>query len=210
MSVQEIENEIDVDMDIEGETEVIRFKLIGKTMLLMNSNAGVNPLNDLVKQKGILTSIAPKKRTDEDIWEIYRLDFVLGMYHDGDIGPYVPGVNIEAAILEAAKQERMGSKFKAGVRVIEDKIPLQYKGPRDIKKLWDSKKFADIRPTKLKASSSLMKCRPAFSGWSLEGSVSYNGGIVDRPAVERCIKKIGDIGLCDYRKRYGKAFVEIV
>ncbi len=215
-NVSEVEMESEDDFleveegTVEGQIEVIKFQLIGKTMLLMNSNAGVNPLNPLVKQKGIITSIRPKNRTDEDIMELYRLDFVLGMYYEEDIGPYVPGVNIEAAILAAAQQERMGPRFKAGVSVVEDKIPLQYKGPRDIQKLWDAREkgFADIRPTKLKASSSLMKCRPCFNKWSLSGTVSYNGAIVDHASVKRCIAKVGDIGICDYRKRYGKSTVE--
>jgi hypothetical protein len=195
---------------IEGPIEIVRVNCIGTTMLLMNSNAGVNPLNELVKEKGVLTSKRPKQRTDEDIWEIYRLDFMLGLYFDPEVGPFIPGVNVEAAILESAKIERLGAKFRAGVRVLDDKIPLQYRGPRDPDKLWRAKTFADIRPTKLKATSSLMKCRPCFREWNISFSVSYNGAIIDRAAVERCVLAVGDVGLCDYRKRYGKSKVEIV
>ena len=198
-------------LDAEGPLEVIRFKLTGRSLLLMNSAAGVNPLNPLVKQKGVLTSKKPKQRSDEDINEIYRIDFVLGMYHDDEIGPFVPGVNLEAAILVAAKIERMGPKAQAAVRIFEDKIPLRYKGPRTIKELWEKGTFADIRQTKLKASASLMKCRPCFpKGWVLEATCQFNGAIVDRAAVERWIKQVGDIGICDYRKRYGKSNVEIL
>ena len=206
------EREDEHAFEAEGPMEVIRFKLTGRTMLLMNSAAGVNPLNPLVKQKSILTSKKPKQRTDEDISEIYRLDFVLGMYHDEELGPYIPGVNLEAAILVAAKIERMGPKAQAGVRIFEDMIPLKYKGPRGIKELWEKQSiFADIRQTKLKASSSLMKCRPCFpKGWTLEATCQYNGAVVDRAAVERWIKQVGDVGICDYRKRFGKSVVQIL
>lgn len=210
MAIQEYAEDVVDDLDVEGEIEVIKFKMVGKTILLMKSNAGVNPLNELVKQKSALTSIRSNKRTDEDTWEIYRLDFVLAMYHDGDIGPYVPGVNIERAVVEAAKQERMGRQCEIGVKIIEDRLPLQYKGPRDIEKLWNSQKFADIRPGKLSGRSSIMICRPCFNEWSLEVSLSFNGGIVDRRAVERWVRKVGDIGICDYRRRYGKSHVEII
>ena len=126
--VELLEREVSDIIEAEGPMEVIRFKLTGRTILLMNSAAGVNPLNPLVKQKGVLTSKKPKQRTDEDINEIYRLDFELGMYHDPEIGPFVPGVNLEAAILVAAKIERMGPKAQAGVRIMEDMIPLEVQG----------------------------------------------------------------------------------
>ncbi len=208
MEAQEIQDFVDA----EGPQETIPFRLTGRTMLLMKSSAGVNPLNELVKARGNLTSKRPKQRTDDDIWEIYRLDFELSMYYDEELGPYIPGVNVEAAILEAAKIERSGPACKAGVSVVTDKMPLQYKGPRKIKDLWDANvKFADIRPTKLKASSSLMTCRPCFpTGWQINGTVGFNSAIVDHAQVERWIKQIGDIGLCDYRKRYGKSRVEIL
>jgi hypothetical protein len=208
---EEIDTEDDGDDEIEGALDVVRFRLTGRTMLIMNSNAGVNPLHPLVKEKNVLTSKQNKSRTEEDIMEIYRLDFVLGMYHDKDLGPYIPGVNLEAAIIEAASLNRLGSKAKAAIRVMEDKIPLQYKGPRDADKLWKARTFADIRPTRLKKSSSLMKCRPCFpAGWVLEASASFNAGVLDRDAVTRLIEKIGDVGVCDYRKRYGKSRVEII
>lgn len=208
--VMEVETEYATDDVVEGQQETIPFRLTGRTMLLMKSSAGVNPLNDLVKARGNLTSKRAKQRTDDDIWEIYRLDFELALYYDEELGPYIPGVNVEAAILDAAKIERKGTACKAGVSVVTDKMPLQYRGPRKIRELWE-KKFADIRPTKLKASSSLMTCRPCFpTGWKIDGIVGYNPAIVDRANVERWIKQVGDIGLCDYRKRYGKSRVEIL
>ena len=79
------------EFEAEGPMETIRFKMTGRTPLLMNSAAGVNPLNPLVKQKNILTSKKPKQRTDEDINEIYRLDFQLGMYFDDGNGAVCSG-----------------------------------------------------------------------------------------------------------------------
>lgn len=193
-----------------GGMETVRFRIVSRTLLLMKSSDAVNPLNEDVRKKAALTAKRPKQRTDEDIWEIYRLDFVLSLYYDDDLGPFIPGVNIEAAGLVAAKQEKLGPKWTAGVHVVEDRLALEYKGPRDRAKLWEKRnEFVDIRSGKLGGRSSIMICRPKFSQWAVSGTLAYNPGIIDRQAAIRCLKKVGDVGLCDYRKRYGKGVVTI-
>ena len=210
MGRKTMKEEDDDGVEEEGSMETIKFRMVSKTLLLMKASDGVNPLNPLVKQKSILTSKKPKQRSDVDIWEMYRLDFVLSLYHDEELGPYVPGVNIEAAGLQSAKVEKLGTKWTAAVRVIEDKLELEYEGPRDIDKLWEAREtFVDLRPGKLRGTSSIMICRPLFRKWSLGGTLLYDTGIIDRVDVIRCLLRIGAIGICDYHKRYGKSDVTV-
>lgn len=194
--------------------DVISFKLTGVSPLLVHSERGVNPLDDDTREKKAITK--KKKKTEEDLEELYRIEWVLGLYYDkGDgngnkgIGPYVPGQNVEASIKEAARLEKRGKDVVRGLKVINDKIALIYDGPRDIEKLWKAKKFTDVRSVK-QQQSRIMRCRPIFPQWSIVCDVSFDTSVFNRSDVEALLTVAGEyIGLCDYRPRYGRFTSEV-
>lgn len=190
--------------------EVIKFKMIGNAPLLMHSNRGLNPLDPLVIEQKKITG--KRKKTEEDHLLILHNDWLLGIYYDDpEIGAYVPGSNIEACLFEAAALQKLGKVFKRAIFVLEDKIPLQYKGPKDLETLSNDSTFKDIRPAKI-GMSSVMRCRPIFKEWSLKQvSVRFNPEQVQRSDIEKAIIDAGALmGICDYTPRYGRFDVEFL
>ncbi len=183
----------------------INVKIHGITELLMNSNKGVNPLHPITRMMKVLT--AKRKRTEDDEIELFRLKWLLGLYYDESVGVYVPSQNIEAMIREAAKTLRKGSIAKqiSAIVVGPVNIPLIYDGPKDPDSLWNdpNRKYADIRVGKIKQASVTL-CRPRFNTWDLEFTIKYDETKFGHDELVSLLELAGhDIGLCDYREKYG-------
>lgn len=118
-----------------------RITMTGVTGLIMNNARLANPLNPTVKAIKTLTGKASKDRTDEDREEIMRLEHAGALYHDADIGPYLPGDNIWRSLQEGAVKHRLGPKFEQGVLIVTDTNPVSYRGPRDVDDLWADENF---------------------------------------------------------------------
>ena len=179
----------------------IKVRLTSEHTLLMNSNAGVNPTHPITKKLKELTS--KRKKTDEDSEEILMLKWELSMYHDPQIGPYIPAQNVEATLREAAKMTRRGKDVVRSIRVDPDYIPLQYDGPRDIESLSKDPKFRDIRVGRIQRASILI-ARARFDHWAIEFTLQYDESVFSDNEIEEILITAGKyVGLCDYRPRYG-------
>lgn len=171
-----------------------------------------NPLDPIVREIKKITS--KRKKTDEDIEEIMWLEFQGGLYHDENMGPYIPGRNMFASIKEAAKLSRHGTAVDRSLDVVEDKIKLEYKGPRTIKELFDadnSRKYVDVRRM-IVGQSAVMRCRPSFPPpWHAEFSVLFDPEVLNPADVEAFVEKCGRMtGLLDGRPREGRFEYEVL
>ena len=185
--------------------KTIEVKVHGISPLLMNSNQGVNPLHPLTRKLKVIT--AKRKRTEEDEIEILHLKWLMGLYYDESIGIHIPSANIEAMIKNAAKSLRKGNiaKQSTAITVNPALVPLKYEGAKDPEALWadPNRKFADIRVGKIKQSSILL-CRPRFNTWELTFTVRFDETKFDHEEIVSLIELGGhDVGLCDYREKYG-------
>lgn len=186
--------------------KTIEVKIHGTTPLLMNSNKGVNPLHPLTKMLKTLT--AKRKRTEEDDNEIFHIKWMLGLYYDETVGIHIPSANVEAMIKNAAKSLRKGNiaKQSTAITVYPEMIPLIYNGPKDPEKLWDdpNRKYMDFRIGKLKGGPSIPISRPRFNTWDLVFTVRFDETKFDHEEIVSLIELGGhDVGLCDYREKYG-------
>ncbi len=187
---------------------MLNLKFTGISPFLMHSEAGLNRLNPLKREQAVLT----KKRikTDEDHEEILRLDFELAIYHNDELGPYISGHMIEAGIRQAAKLSKLGTTIQRSVMVVEDKIRLEYSGPRDIKKLWKDTRFTDVRGCRVGAAK-VMRCRPKFDEWAISFHLEFDREAIDRDVLIGVCETGGrSIGLGDYRPRFGRYSVEVL
>jgi len=188
----------------------IRIRLEGISPLIMHNGRLSNPLDPLAKEMKAITS--KRKKTDDDFVHLSYLEFAGGMYFDEDLGPYVPGQNIDAAIWEAAKIQKMGQAVKRGLQVIENKIKLDYDGPRTLKEMWGagSSRFVDIRAVRVNQNR-CQRCRPFFHPpWSLEFEILYNPEVITSAAeIMGFLEVLGGVtGLMDGRPRYGHCSVK--
>lgn len=186
----------------------IKFHFVGTMPMLLNSDRLANPLDDATREhKKVATK---KKKTDDDYEWLMQSEYVNGLYCDPKLGPYMPGQNIDACLIGAAKLQRLGEKFKQGVRTIEDMCPLEYDGPRDALKLYASTGFRDVRSCVVQQRR-VMRCRPRFPEWALRCTVAFNERVVNREEVIEAAHAAGElVGLGTFRRRFGRFAVEVL
>ena len=159
----------------------IKFQLTltGTETLLMHNPQTADPLKDseTLRQYRDTISIRSNRRTNEDNWEIARLEHMLGLYLDPDVGPYIPADNIQGMLIQAARRSSKGKQVETGVVITSKVNPLLYEGPRDAPGLWKDENFRDLRSIKLKTGNRITRCRPMFKEWTVKA-----GGTLD-PAV---------------------------
>lgn len=181
--------------------EQFTLQLTGSVPMLMHNNVTVNPLDE--QTKAIKRYTSKRKKTDEDHLMIQRLEWEAGLYHDPDIGPYIPGVNVVTCLRDSAKLTKQGAAVTRAVVVVEDRLPLLFKGPRAIKDLWEQN-FKDYRVVG-NQQNSVMRCRPMFPNWSLKVPIALEEAILDTADLRDIAYRAGlMIGLGDYRPRFGR------
>lgn len=177
----------------------------GITPLLMHRPTLVDPLHEITQEYKSFTS--KRKRTDDDIRTIYRLEWEAGLYHDPELGPYVPSANVLTCLQKAGGLTRQGSQVARAVGILLDKLPLAYKGPRGnngkgTQEIYDAN-LKDIRAVKNSGQSagSVMRCRPMFPSWELSVPVFLEESLLDKRDLLTIAEKAGKmIGLGDGRK----------
>jgi hypothetical protein len=184
----------------------LKVRISGISPLLMHSDRFANPLDKATKAHKELTG--KRKKTDSDHEAIAKSEWNGSLYHRDDMGPYIPGQNLDATLQEAAKLQKLGKKFKQAVMVVENEVPLIYKGPRDREGLFDAG-FFDVRGVKV-SMAKLMRCRPKFNEWAAEFTVAFNEEVLNSEEVKKAIHDAGQlVGVCDYRPRFGKFAAEV-
>lgn len=176
--------------------------ITGTAALLMHNSQLVDPLNPLVKE--LKTFSSKKKKTDDDHLEMARLEHRASLYLDPDIGPYVPGENIQRCLVDAARITRDGVKVTRGVFISSDVNPLSFKGPRDAVGLWEDSNF-QLRSAAKVQMNRVMRTRPIFREWRTEATGILDTSILDLADLKNIARTAGLlIGLGDWRPRYGR------
>lgn len=185
----------------------VKVRIKGLAPLLMHADRFANPLDVATKAHKELTG--KRKKTDADHEAIAKSEWNGSIYHRDDIGPFIPGQNIDASLQQAAKLQKLGTRFKQAVMVLENEVPLQYKGPRDREGLFQAG-FVDVRGVKI-STAKLMRCRPKFNDWQAEFTVAFNEDVLNLEEVRKAVHDAGQlVGLCDYRPRFGKFEAEVL
>jgi hypothetical protein len=186
----------------------VKFRFVGVMPMLINGDRLANPLDPATKaHKKVATKRA---KTDDDHEWLLRSEYVNGLYWDKKVGPYMPGQNIDSALISAAKLQRLGEKFAQGVRVIDDACPLVYDGPREPEKLYEAAGFRDVRSCVMQKRR-VMRCRARFAEWALTCTVAFNERVVNRDQLIEAAHAAGElIGLGTFRRRFGRFAVEVV
>jgi hypothetical protein len=185
----------------------VKFHVEGLAPLLMHNDRFSNPLDPLTQAHKELT--AKKKKTDADQREIMKSEWIGSLYHDEDIGIYMPGQNLYATLFTAAKMRKLGLVFKRAALYPDEKIPLQYNGSSDLEVLFKNQAFRDVRAVKV-STSRIMRCRPKFIEWSLDFSLPLDDNVLNVKELLAIANDAGKmVGLCDYRPRFGKFTIEV-
>ena len=179
-------------------------RLVGEAPLLMHADTMLDPVHPLTREIRELTRKRASDRTIDDEMSIMRLEWLAGIYHDEEIGPYIPGVNVKTAIAEAATRWRKGATVKRSLVVVESRVPLEYPGPRALDELWDEG-FRDVRGvvTSGQNRGRVTRCRPCFEEWALSATIAYDPKELDRDLLEAVAEFAQIRGLGDNRPDFG-------
>jgi hypothetical protein len=148
----------------------IEIELQGTSPLLLHNPSLVDPENEVVRQIKALTS--KRKRTDDDLHQIERLEWYGGLYLSNGDGPPVvvqPTSKVRKCLINTGKISKLGRMVERAVSFAELNTPLIYDGPKDIDELFENKRFhsrlsVGIGPRRV------MRIRPQFFPWALKVS----------------------------------------
>lgn len=193
-------------------------RLTGTVPIMLHSNQMVNPLNRYTKVIKPLTG--KRKKTDEDILEIARIEWEAGLYVDKEM-IVVPGRCLDATFREGAKRTKEGKKWIQGAMVMDDSCLLEYKGKNSHKFTPSDEipnpKFNELFKTNCNidmvkiGQQTILRARPIFYDWSLDVTIAFDEKVFDQRGIESLVAQAGQyVGLCERRPRYGKFDVEVV
>jgi hypothetical protein len=181
--------------------ETLKFKIKGIVPLLMHNGQMKNPLNLYVKK---LKEISGKrKKTDSDFLEMSNIEFEAGLYFDKDGNIYIPDIMLESAIINGAKEDKLGKTFKAAISVASH---MYLKNGKQYTKdqVLGNENYRFITDVKI-GQSSVMRTRPRFDEWNGEFEVHYNNELVNKSNVINAVTKCGrQVGIGDWRPRFGR------
>lgn len=185
----------------------MKFKITGTSPLLMHNGQTSDPLNEWSKKLKKFTG--KRNKTDEDHFEIGRIEFFAGLYTEsGKI--ILPADCIDATLLNAAKRYKLGQRYKSGCYVKTNGV-LRFDGDAlPVEKLWERGQNA-LRVAVRVGTAKTMRTRPMFEDWSTEFVVEYFDDSFDADQVRQVVKAAGElIGIGDWRPRYGRFKSEVI
>ena len=179
-----------------------KYRIKGLSPLLMHNERLANPFDDITRaMKGIT---GKRKKTDDDLLEIARLEWLGGLYYTEANGIHVPGYNLLAAIIGGGKVHKLGTAVKRSAIVESDELPVIYEGSAKPDDLFADKRFVDMRSVKV-GTSKVMRCRPKFNEWQIDFALLFDEAGINRSDLDRCVETAGQmVGLGDYRPRFGR------
>lgn len=150
------------------------------------------------------------KKTDADYAEIERLEWYGGLYHDPEIGVYLPTWNVIRCLERGGTVIKKGTAIIQALAVTSDKVPVRYDGPRDLAQLWGRPEYR-WRTTVGVQRNKVTRMRPIFRRWSMEVEAELMPDVLNPADFDRVAELAGrTAGLGDARKLgYGRFMVEV-
>lgn len=179
-----------------------RITLTGSDSLLMHNSRLSNPLDPAAKAVKKLTS--KRTKTDDDYEQLAHVEWVGGMYHDPDAGPYIPADNVWRCLYDGAKKHKKGPRIKEGVLITTNVNPLAYRGPRDLDGLWADENYRHFASAKV-GMQRITRCRPQFRDWRTEADGVLDDNVLDLDELRQIADVAGQlVGIGDWRPRFGR------
>lgn len=192
--------------------QLITVKFSGDKLLLNNPQS-VDPFNRFSKQMKEITG--KRKKTDEDLQKLRKLEIESKIYWDESLGVYVPASWVIALIGGVAyKQAKIAKKdIRGAVFPTMNKLKLNYDGEKAVKKIVDvvGNENLNIVQNLKQGQVRVAKATPIFSDWSFEVSIEFEPEIINESDLKQLIEygaKYGGFG--DFRPTFGRAKVEFI
>lgn len=181
--------------------QTVSVELTGTSPLILNNAQQVDPLYEWTKEKKKITS--KKKKTEEDLLEIARLEFHGALYVNDADHVILPADNLLASIRDGAKRDKRGKEVQCGLFVLAD-AELVHSGAKSASELWKDVQFRYMRVVRMQ-NAKVVKCRPIFRSWSAKFKIEFDPEVMDKADVMRFLEVAGQYcAIGDYRPRFGR------
>ena len=189
----------------------ITYTVQGLLPLLMNNPQTVDPFNRYARERSAITS--KRKKLDEDLLELRRLDIESKVYFDQELGVYVPSTWVVSSVLANSwtRAKIKKSDIRSAVFPTQPKLRLRYDGENLVKSLEDlsqNGKFQTVMLLK-QQQVKVAKAMPIFHKWSFDVGLEFDDSIIEERTLVGLIEhgaKYGGFG--DFRPTYGIAEVK--
>ncbi len=184
----------------------LKVSLSGKQAMLQHSARMSNPMNPIVKDLKAITS--KRKKTDSDLQEMSRLEFIGSIYADKDGDVILPAEMFYSCVWNGAKLNKNGQMIKRGVFINEDSKMKHSNDKLSIDEMFANGDNVDIRSVKV-GQARVMRTRPIIHDWSANFTVQYDENVITDDILKESITNAGALcGVGDYRPTYGRFSVE--
>ena len=184
----------------------LQLDLKGTSQMILHNGQTANPLNKYSRQ---LKAISGKRnKTDEDFEAMAKIEFMAGLYSNGNGTYTLPAHNLEAAMLEGAKKHKNGRLIQGGAFISEDPV-LHFPGDTlTPEQLWEGGEHALMVSVRVQKNR-VMRTRPILpSGWTTTVEVLYDPAVIEEPAIRQAFEVAGqERGIGDWRPKYGRFIV---
>lgn len=193
---------------------IAHIEIVGKTPILLSTQRGANPTDEMVKELTDTTRIPGPKKTPENHDTIARLQFILNLPWVDDIGIVIPSVNLWNAIRDAARSDKMGKHVDRYVTPIQPVYKLVYEGPQSKEALIADRSFYDTRLVNHGTggkTAMVIHTRPMFQAWSFSADFRVNQDKIDPKDFVRWVEEVGEYhGIMAFRKFYGRFTAKVI
>ena len=141
----------------------IEIRLVSTSPLLMHNPRMVDPEYDLNRQIKAITG--KRKKTDEDLREIERLEWYGGLYEENGV-VVQPTSKVRKCLIEAAKIRKLGKAMEKALSFTCLNVPLQYDGQKKIDDLFADRQFHSRLSVGVQGKR-VMRVRPQFNVWGM-------------------------------------------
>ena len=172
--------------------------------LIMHNGQTSDPLNIFAKRLKEVTSDKQRKKTDEGIVEMGRIECEAGLYLDAKKRVVLPSRVLEAALSEGARKTKEGKLALSGMFVDTDGVLAYDGGPLNVAQILNSPEH-QLRLSVVVGQAKVMRVRPFFKDWSTTFQVSVLDEMVTGSMLRTWLNNTGNfVGIGDYRPRYGR------
>lgn len=182
--------------------------LTGAAPLIMHNSRLANPLHPMTRE--LKTFTGKKKKTDDDIETIARLEWRAGAYETEHDLLGVPTSNVFRCLNEAAKKFNLGRHVKRAVFIPESVKPITVDGePIAVDKFFSDVANMDYRTVGVQGRR-VMRARPIVNGWSTVIDAELDEMELDFKDFVQIVERAGRyVGLCELRPTYGTFTTEL-
>lgn len=141
----------------------IRLTLTGTTPLLMHNPRMVDP--EFVLNREIKSLTSKRKKTDEDLKQIERLEWYGGLYEDAGV-IVQPTSKPRKCFINTARITKQGKFVERALSFAALNVPLLYDGPTSIDDVFALPQFHSRLSVGI-GNKRVMRVRPQFPQWSM-------------------------------------------